>query len=377
MAGPAIRLTSAALIGAACVLAGCGGGGGDSGAASTTDRRSETSAERDAAGTRLWFTAGEQFHTVEREPKAGGPAQAVRELLAGPSAKERAGEVAAETQIPDGAALEGLKLAGGIAEVRLSPQFTRGIPAEPRERTRSQQSELDARLAQVTYTLTQFKHVSGARIYSGGTPVAPDVDRADYAAPERGPKPVVKPRGAKLPGTRQVQKRLARLAYLPKRAIDGVAGYQTQQAVIAFQAWNGLDRDGVVGPVTAAALDGARRPKPRPGGPARRIEVYRDRGVALLVEAGRTKRAIHVSSGAPGTETPAGRYSVFRKELQSWSVPFQTWLPYASYFNAGIAFHEYPEVPPYPASHGCVRVPAPEAKGVYDFASLGTHVVVF
>jgi lipoprotein-anchoring transpeptidase ErfK/SrfK len=68
---------------------------------------------------------------------------------------------------------------------------------------------------------------------------------------------------------------------------------------------------------------------------------------------------------------------VFSKELQSWSVPFQTWLPYASYFNQGIAFHEYPEVPPYPASHGCVRVPAPEAKGVYDFATLGTVVVVF
>ncbi len=49
-------------------------------------------------------------------------------------------------------------------------------------------------------------------------------------------------------------------------------------------------------------------------------------------------------------------------------VPFQTWLPYASYFFQGIAFHEYPDVPVYPASHGCVRVPAPEAKGVYGFA---------
>ena len=57
-------------------------------------------------------------------------------------------------------------------------------------------------------------------------------------------------------------------------------------------------------------------------------------------------------------------------------VPFRTWLPLASYFNAGIAFHEYPDVPSYPASHGCVRVPAPEAKGVYRFASVGTPVVV-
>ena len=33
--------------------------------------------------------------------------------------------------------------------------------------------------------------------------------------------------------------------------------------------------------------------------------------------------------------------------------------------------------PTYPASHGCVRVPAPEAPGVYRFASIGTVVVVY
>ncbi|MBM3665880.1 MAG: L,D-transpeptidase [Actinobacteria bacterium] len=80
------------------------------------------------------------------------------------------------------------------------------------------------------------------------------------------------------------------------------------------------------------------------------------------------------SSRAPRrrrTETPAGTYEAFRKELSSRSVPFSTWLPYASYFNSGIAFHEYAQVPPYPASHGCVRVPAPEAPFVYEFAAIG------
>ena len=68
---------------------------------------------------------------------------------------------------------------------------------------------------------------------------------------------------------------------------------------------------------------------------------------------------------------------MFRKELRSWSVPFKQLLPYASYFNAGIAFHEYADVPTYAASHGCVRVPAPEAPGVYAFASNGTTVIVY
>ena len=128
--------------------------------------------------------------------------------------------------------------------------------------------------------------------------------------------------------------------------------------------------------MTRAALKKASPPRPTLNGPSRRVEVYRDKGVTLLVKDDKTKRAIHSSSGGPGTETPRGQFEVFRKELQSWSVPFQTWLPYASYFFQGIAFHEYPDVPAYPASHGCVRIPAPEAPVVYKFAKLGTAVSV-
>lgn len=31
----------------------------------------------------------------------------------------------------------------------------------------------------------------------------------------------------------------------------------------------------------------------------------------------------------------------------------------------------------YPASHGCVRVPSPDARRVYRFAKIGTAVVVY
>jgi lipoprotein-anchoring transpeptidase ErfK/SrfK len=372
---------------AAFALAGCGsddeGAGGEepSGAATTTTTTTTAPAvDRGADSARLWFTSGEQFHPVERELPAKGSAlePTVTALLEGPTSGERAAEVESQTQIPEGTELVGLAVAeDGTAVVDLSEDFLEGVPEEAAQRNREQDAELDARLGQVTYTLTQFEDVESTRVLAGGKVIEPRVSRQDYAAPAQGPAPVTKPRGAKLPGTRQIQKKLAKLSYLPKKAVDGLAGYRTQQAVIAFQSWEGLDRDGVVGPATSAALSTARRPKPRPGGPARRIEVYNERGVTLLIVGGRTKRAIHTSSGAPGTATPTGRYSVFRKELQSWSVPFSTWLPYASYFNNGIAFHEYPDVPTYPASHGCVRVPAPEAPGVYAFASMGTVVVVY
>jgi lipoprotein-anchoring transpeptidase ErfK/SrfK len=98
--------------------------------------------------------------------------------------------------------------------------------------------------------------------------------------------------------------------------------------------------------------------------------------VVLLVGNGSVLRAVHVSTAAPGHVTPTGRFTIYRKERMSWSVPFQVWMPYASYFTGGYALHEYPDVPPYPASHGCVRVPAGDSAVVWEFATLGTPIVI-
>jgi lipoprotein-anchoring transpeptidase ErfK/SrfK len=366
------RLLAAVGLAAASLIAGCGGCGGDE------EPTPETAVD-------LYFTSGEQFHKVTRQVPAGDSERAATEaLVAGPTEAERTADVPAQTTIPEGTGLVGVSIEDGVARVSLSDRFLAGVPADPAARGRDQRAMLDARIGQLTYTLDQFEGVRSVAIEAGGRTVAGDERPADYAKPRRGPA-LFRNRGereppkkrAKTPGTREIQQRLAELRYLPRSAVDGVNGYRTQQAVIAFQGWSGLGRDGVVGPQTTAALASARRPQPRANGPSRRIEVYRDRGVALLVEHNKTRRAIHVSSGASGTPTPAGTYEVFRKELRSWSVPFRVWLPYASYFNQGIAFHQWPDVPPYPASHGCVRVPAPEAKGVYEFASLGTTVIVY
>ena len=176
---------------------------------------------------------------------------------------------------------------------------------------------------------------------------------------------------------RVVQWRLAMLGYLPTKAVTGVWDARTSHAVLAFQAWDGLVRDGIVGPKTLATLEKARRPQPASTAGRRHVEVHRQKDVTLLVERGRVVRALHSSSGAGRYATPAGSFSIFRKELDSWSVPYRVWLPYASYFNGGIAFHGYSEVPAYPASHGCVRLPIPEAPSAYAFMSVGTQVAVY
>jgi lipoprotein-anchoring transpeptidase ErfK/SrfK len=100
------------------------------------------------------------------------------------------------------------------------------------------------------------------------------------------------------------------------------------------------------------------------------------RQVALLIEGNRVIRAVHVSSGAGG-RTPQGSFRVYRKERYSWSVPFKVWLPWASYFTGGIAFHEFGSVPTYAASHGCIRVNHYDAPMLFGFAESGTRVDVF
>ena len=57
-------------------------------------------------------------------------------------------------------------------------------------------------------------------------------------------------------------------------------------------------------------------------------------------------------------------------------MPYKVWLPWASYFVGGVAFHEYADVPAVAASHGCVRVPAYDAKWLYDQIPVGTPVTV-
>ena len=101
-----------------------------------------------------------------------------------------------------------------------------------------------------------------------------------------------------------------------------------------------------------------------------------DRQLTLLIRDGRVERVLGASTGAPGFETPPGSYTVFRKEDRSWSVPYKVWLPWASYFVGGIAFHESPDVPGYPASHGCVRTPQFDAQWLYRQIPIGTRVTV-
>lgn len=175
---------------------------------------------------------------------------------------------------------------------------------------------------------------------------------------------------------RFLNERLAELSFLPAGTSSGTFSQATFHAVIAFQKHRGIKPSGVVGRSTMRELAAAGIPRAGRDGAAKRVEVSLARQIAFLVQGNRVVRTIAVSTAAPGSVTPRGRFTIYRKERMSWSVPFGVWLAWASYFTGGIAFHAYPDVPVYPASHGCVRVPIPFARELYLFADHGIPVVV-
>jgi lipoprotein-anchoring transpeptidase ErfK/SrfK len=179
------------------------------------------------------------------------------------------------------------------------------------------------------------------------------------------------------PDVHRLQHRLGELHYLPAGYTPGCYDYRTMQAVTAFQGWRRLGRDGVAGPATIRALKTANIPKPWSRRHVLHVEVHKGRQVLLIVGSlGKVQRAIHVSTAAPGHVTPDGHFHVYAKYRMSWSNLFHVWLPWASYVVGGIAMHEFASVPPYPASHGCIRIPSPDARWVYRKTPVGTPVTI-
>jgi len=99
-----------------------------------------------------------------------------------------------------------------------------------------------------------------------------------------------------------------------------------------------------------------------------RATVYRN-GVRIGVST--------ISSGKDGHETPTGVFTILEKNKEHHSktyndasMPFQqrlTWL--------GVAMHAG-NLPGYPASHGCVRLPMEFAKKLFEVTPMGGTVVI-
>jgi germination protein M len=135
-----------------------------------------SSAAAPTLGLGVYFARGERLVRVEvRVPRTRAvAAAAMRSLLAGPKDKRLS------TAIPRGTRLLGISVRNGIATVDLNRTFERGGGA----------LSMSMRLAQVVYTMTQFRTIravnlalEGRRVtvFSGeGLVLDHPLDRADY-----------------------------------------------------------------------------------------------------------------------------------------------------------------------------------------------------
>jgi Putative peptidoglycan binding domain/L,D-transpeptidase catalytic domain len=219
-------------------------------------------------------------------------------------------------------------------------------------------------------------------------PPAPAPEPAPTPAPEPAPEPAGLRRGDEGPEVLALQQRLIELGYF-LTAADGSFGAGTQQAVWALQKAAGLGRDGIVGPATQGALDAGTRPAPRSTS-GRAIEVDLDSQLLLAVDDGVVTRVVNASSGNGKTYealgrpqravTPTGDYSVIREidgMHESTLELGQMYRP--KYFRGGWAVHGSGSIPPWPASHGCVRVSNAAMNWIWDTwgAPIGTTVLVY
>ena len=117
-------------------------------------------------------------------------------------------------------------------------------------------------------------------------------------------------------------------------------------------------------------------PATEPNAPLLAIVGLAEQRVTIYDATGKIMQS-PVSSGQSGLETPAGIYSVVQKEedhtsniYDDASMPFMERITWT-----GIALHAG-DLPGYPASHGCVRMPYDFAQELYSLTKLGLRVVV-
>lgn len=250
----------------------------------------------------------------------------------------------------------------------------------------------------------------------GSADSAPEVTEAppSSAAVSKTKLKRVLSKGSRGNDVRRMQQRLVDLGYDPG-VVDGVFGEKTRSAVWAFEKLvMGVPARKVTGKVSNTMWQRMQdrlvvRPK-RKKTTKVHLEVYLPEQVAVLFEGGKVRLITHISSGDgkfweelvtidPGEDgnvngkapiqaivrgvsiTPGGMYKFNRRYVDpatgGWREGRLGRMFKPVYFNKGIAVHGSGNVPSYPASHGCIRIPMHIAEYFPDLVKNGDQVFVF
>ena len=83
-----------------------------------------------------------------------------------------------------------------------------------------------------------------------------------------------------------------------------------------------------------------------------------------------------VSTGRKGYDTPTGDYLITSKHRDWTSTIYKAPMPYLLRLNASAIGLHQGTVPGYPASHGCIRLPASKAAAFFRTARVGDRVLI-
>jgi peptidoglycan hydrolase-like protein with peptidoglycan-binding domain len=185
-----------------------------------------------------------------------------------------------------------------------------------------------------------------------------------------------------------LQRRLAALKYYPG-SINGKFGTSTLEAVWAFYETQGKTAHDYVSSAMWRALAHPKAPKvlDRAAG-ANRIEVNLADEVLVLYRNNKIQLISHVSTGggyyycSPGggcgyAVTPTGNFTTL-SFLPGWvTVPLGAMYNPTFFIGRAYAIHGDTEVPLYPASHGCVRIPMDIAAFFHKLVKIpGERVII-
>jgi hypothetical protein len=175
-------------------------------------------------------------------------------------------------------------------------------------------------------------------------------------------------RGALL---RLFQKALDDMKYPSPR--NGVYDDATGRAVLTYRKVNGLSRTYTPNAkIIRDVLAGKGAFKVRHPKAGHHVEADISSQFIALVDGDKLVRVYPTSSGAPATPTVQGLYHFYSKTPGTNAKG----MVYSNYFIRGYAIHGYHDVPTYNASHGCLRIPIPNAITVYNWIRLGDAIYV-
>ena len=174
------------------------------------------------------------------------------------------------------------------------------------------------------------------------------------------------------PAVRLLQSRLSNLHYAVSRS--GRFDASTGRAVIAYRKMRGWSRTSVASrDVFRGLVAGKGAFKAKYPSHGKHVEADLSRQVLVLLRGRKVDRIYTTSSGKASTPTVLGRFKVYQRSFGTNALG----MVHSSYFIGGYAIHGYVSVPTFPASHGCLRVPVPNALSIYNWLRIGDRVDVY